>query len=165
MPLQVTLTPDEVYLAALTGIRRRVDSQRINLNDWAGRNDISPNRWDDEIEGASGEVAVAKAFGMYWDGSVNNFHNRPDLGPHEVRTTTLSDGSLIYRRHEPPDLKYILVVGRSPVYTIIGWLTGHEAMANDQWLRNPGGRRPAWFVPQHALHPVHAATPTVLEQL
>lgn len=104
-----------------------------------------------DIRGACGELAVAKMLNKYWAPSVNTFHNVPDIQPNiEVRTTERPDGSLIVRDNDPEDRYYVLVVGVPPTMDVRGFIRGSEAK-RDEFLRNPGGRRRSWFVPQSSL--------------
>lgn len=154
MSVIVSLTPWE-YKACVD-----VAATRMATSNAAGWNHASTyartylQRTEEEIVGACGEMTVAKVFDCYWSPSVNTFHATTDL-PHdtEVRSTTRLDGSLIVRDNDPDDRIYILVTGEPPSMTVVGWITGAEAK-QPQWLRNPHGHRPAWFVPQSALQPV-----------
>jgi hypothetical protein len=106
-----------------------------------------------DIRGTCGELAVAKMLNKYWAPSVNTFHVLPDIHPNiEVRTTEQIDGSLIVRENDPEDRWYVLVIGAPPVMDVRGFIRGSDAR-RDEWMRNPGGHRPAWFVPQAALTP------------
>ena len=108
-------------------------------------------RMQQEITGACGEMAVCKALGRFWTPSVNTFHNVPDIPPNiEVRTCQDNAGSLIVRDNDADDRWYVLVTGKPPTMTVVGFIRGSDAK-RDQWLRNPGGHRPSWFVPQSAL--------------
>jgi hypothetical protein len=109
-------------------------------------------RVEEEIVGACGEMAVCKALGRFWTPSVNTFHKTADVPPDiEVRATKRDDNCLIVRDNDPDDRYYFLVVGEPPDMTVVGYLKGSEAKKN-QWVRDPGNRRRAWFVPQEALH-------------
>ena len=104
-----------------------------------------------DIRGTCGELAVAKAINRYWAPSVNTFHKIPDIEPNiEVRTTNNPNGSLIVRDNDPDDRYYVLVIGDPPTFNICGYIKGSDAK-RDEFLRNPHGHRPSFFVPQAAL--------------
>lgn len=105
-----------------------------------------------DVNGVCGEMAVAKAINRFWQPSVNTFHGVPDILPNiEVRSTEKSSGCLIVRDNDPDDRYYFLVTGKPPVFLVHGYMLGAEAK-KDEWLRNPHGHRPAWFVPQPNLN-------------
>ena len=107
-----------------------------------------------DIQGVCGELAVAKAINRYWQPSVNTFHGVPDIAPDiEVRCTDKPDNCLVVRDNDPDDRWYFLVIGVPPKFDVKGYIRGSDAK-EDQWKRNPGGHRPAWFVPQSQLRPV-----------
>lgn len=108
----------------------------------------------EETVGACGEMALCKAKNWFFSPTVNTFHGTPDVGDRwEVRATERQDGSLIIRDNDDEFRWYVLVVGEPPVMRIAGYIRGFEAK-RDEWLRDPHGHRPAWFVPQSALKPV-----------
>jgi hypothetical protein len=79
----------------------------------------------------------------------------PDLDPDvEVRWTPREDGCLIVRRRDDERRRFVLVTGRIPSFTVVGWIAGHDGEA-----RRVVPRR-CWspaclFVPQEALEPIH----------
>ena len=142
----------EVELAAKVGIARHIASRKLGLQDNHCPRDGERihERWGMDINGACGELAVAKAIGIYWAPTVNTFKSVPDVDAYEVRTTPGKKNSLIVRSDDASDRIYILVIGSGQVFKVIGWILGEDAKKN-KWLRNPGGRDPACFVPQSAL--------------
>lgn len=111
-------------------------------------------RLHQEVIGRCGEVAFCQAMNIDCPTSVNTFHAIPDVGVEvEIRATARDTGRLIVRDNDPDDRWYILVTGKPPHLTIRGCIKGIDAK-KDQWLRNPHGHRPAWFVPQKALLPI-----------
>lgn len=140
-----------------------VATTRMSVSIGAKLTDIAPDgeirsykeRLIKDIVGVCGEVAVAKAAGLYWSPTVNTFHGKPDIEPNlEVRTTEnparADSDCLIVRDNDPDERVYIMVTGEPPVMTIRGWIRGSDAK-KDCYLRNPGGHRRAWFVPQEDL--------------
>lgn len=98
--------------------------------------------------------AFCSARGIYWDRSINTFHGRADAGrAWEIRATPRDNGALIVRDNDADDRWYVLVIADPPLFRIVGALQGGAAK-RPEWLRNPGGRRPSWFVPQDAVPPL-----------
>lgn len=147
--MNVTLASHEMATAAWVGVRRQVEARRKGLPDKHG---FDGDGWGSHIEGAGGEMAVAKALNRYWDGSVNTFR-APDLPGMQVRTRSRHDFELLVRPNDSRDEVFVLVTGQMPNYTVHGWIRGHEAM-RDEWSKQHGGRPPAYFVPHEALHPI-----------
>lgn len=109
------------------------------------------------IFGAAGELALAKYAGAYWPMTVDGYRTTPDISvlghPVEVRTAREPDGRLIVRDDDDPRQVFVLVIGDPPRFRVVGSITGKSAR-RPEWRRDPGGHRPAWFVPQTALVPV-----------
>lgn len=115
-------------------------------------------RLRDDVTGACGELAFCRAIGVEWDGSVDKFHYKPDVGTIcEVRATLLPDGCLVYREREPPDRWYYLVTGDPPKVTVQGSILGRDAIrvGRKKVYRRKGSRlgEPAWYVAQSDLRP------------
>lgn len=147
--VRVCLEPYEVDLAAHVGIRRQIEALKANRPDKHG---YQGDGWSIHIHGAGGEMAFAKAAGLYWDGSVNTF-KAPDLpGRIQVRTRSGVGGreDLIVRAGDNDDDIFVLVVGMLPEFKVAGWITGFRAKSKD-WVQTYGGRPSAYFVPRSAL--------------
>ena len=140
----ICLSPAECMLAAVAGANRRIES--FDRADSAG---LESGDWTMDIEGAAGEMAVAKLLKRYWGGDVNTFH-AGDVGRVQVRSTELEDGCLIVRPADPVADTFVLVVGRAPRFRVVGYISGQEAR-QERWWRAPNGRPGAWFVPQSEL--------------
>lgn len=144
MSVEVRILPHEEHMGASVGIDRRNESivgsyKSANLE----------NLYENDIQSACAEVAVAKLFGIYWDGGVNTFKEDDVLGL-QVRQTRLPDGSLIIRAADKDESLYVLATGIAPVFTARGAMYGADAK-RDEFLRAPCDREPAWFVPQERL--------------
>ena len=150
-PGQVRLSWAEFIGAAHVGMLRFAVSESKRLNHASTYQRTWLERLIEEVIGACGERAWASYSDSYWTGSVDTFHDTPDIGAWEVRSTARSDGCLIIRQNDPPERRYVLVTGEPPTMVIRGWLRGDEARRTE-FARNPGGHRDAWFVPQSALH-------------
>jgi hypothetical protein len=143
--LKVTLTPYELRMAATVGVNRRIDSIAKGVKDQIPLESIP--RWEIDVEGACAEVAVAKALGLFWDGSVGTFR-RPDLhGRIQVRLCrNRRYPSLVVRPKDNDSDIFVLVLGSAPNYEIVGMIEGGRAKRG-QWLKSVSGREPAYFVP------------------
>ena len=147
---RVTLTNSEFSMASHVGYLRNLSAVQANRRIQHG---IDPDDvWRAHIEGACGECALAKFLGWFWDGSVDTFRNRPDLGNIEIRTRSKHSYDLIVREDDDPDNVFVLVTGIAPNYRIRGWIRGKDAR-RDEWKQSYGGRPEAWFVPSEALKP------------
>lgn len=147
--MNVVLERHEIEMVAAVGVRRRCAS----LDRLADRHGYSgENAWEQDIQGAAAELAVAKATNRYWDGSFNTY-KRGDVGSVQVRSTKRPDGCLIVRPSDPADAVYFLVVGEIPEFTVVGWIMGENAKL-ERFEKAPGGRPPAFFVPQRYLTPI-----------
>lgn len=157
MSLEVTvrLSWFEILSAAHAGVSRNVSALRDNRQVENGRTD---SVWDRHILGAIGELAVAKALNRYWSPAVGRLDTETGdieaAGVH-VKATTLPNGSLIVRPHDPDDLPYVLVVLELPFVRIVGWMLGADAKSGRYWRdvdRARGIHRAAHFVPQDDLN-------------
>lgn len=144
--MQVTLNWYEAAMASDIGRMRQLSSVKSGLGDAHG---FDGGGWTEHIEGACGELALAKHLGVYWDGSVNTFH-RDDLPGIQVRTRSRHDYDLIVRDADSDDDIFVLITGRCPTYTIRGWILGRDAKKWDFRVAH-GNRPPAYFVPQGSL--------------
>jgi hypothetical protein len=153
MGLEITLEWYELQFAATIGATRRVESMRNSRTDKYGM-DGRRHGWQVDIEGVCGEMAVAKALGIYYNGSINTF-KLPDVGRLQVRMTPLQKGSLIVRPADPDEAIFVLVTAseRGYTYTVEGWMMGRHAK-QDQWRESPNGRPPAYFVPINELYDI-----------
>lgn len=152
----VALEASEVRHAALVGISRHLAAlSQGRRNPDLTRTDAA---WQCDIEGALGELAVAKALGVFWEPNVGgNDKNDGDVAGWHVRATARPAGSLIIHNRDPDDALFVLVTGEPPCLHIRGWLYGHEAKQTHYW-RNAASNgaplpRPAYFVPADDLMP------------
>ncbi len=141
--MNVKLFPHEIEMAALVGLRRRMES--LNFKDTSQGKHL----WEQDIQGAAAELAVAKHLNRYWDGSVNTY-KRGDVGFLQVRSTPLLDGSLIVREGDADNDVFVLVVGSIPTFRVVGSISARDAK-DTSFRRAPNGRPAAYFVPQSAL--------------
>ena len=102
-------------------------------------------------ESLGAEMIVARYFGLDYDINVSNGKRGADVGQGlEVRWTSYVGGNLIvYPNDRETDIA-VLVVGKSPVYHIAGWLP--VAFARRKRFKNP--RQDSWWVDQGNLNPI-----------
>jgi hypothetical protein len=150
---KVELTENELRIGAGHGTDRRIEAIRDGRKH---RNGSPPKSamWGNDIEGVCGEMGVCKFLGVYWSGAGSL--RAPDVvgkfGRLEVRTAQ-PGGCLIVQPSDDDDARFILVIGFAPTYWLVGWLWGRDAK-RQEWWRNPGTGRPAYFVPQAALNSI-----------
>jgi hypothetical protein len=96
-------------------------------------------------------MIVARYFGLDYDINLSNGKRGADVGQGlEVRWTSYVGGNLIvYPNDRDTDIA-VLVVGKSPVYHIAGWLP--VAFARRKRFKNP--RQDSWWVDQANLNPI-----------
>ena len=146
--MKVMLKGNEVFSAALVGVRRTIGGFKRDKS-----KEQDPNwSWSNDIEGAAAEVVVAKALNIYFDGFPGRFKD-PDVGEYQVRQTNLNHGKLIVRNDDASDEIFILVTGKCPEFTIRGYMLGGDAKKDEYW-QNPNQKTGAWFVPQDKLLPI-----------
>ena len=139
----------EVHLASQIGMMRQEISLQKGLKDSHGFD--GENGWSIHIEGAGGEMAVAKYANTYWMGSVNTFKKINDVGKVEVRTRSRDYYDLLIRNDDKNEDVFVLVVGKIPDFKIVGWLKGKDAK-KPEWLKTYANREAAYFVPQSELN-------------
>ncbi|MFZ9715901.1 MAG: hypothetical protein ACO3CH_00400 [Ilumatobacteraceae bacterium] len=146
----VTLLPYEYSTASSVGARRVATAIYRNS---ANQHGFSKGHgWEEHIEGACAEMAVAKYLDIYWDGS-NGTYKLPDLsGLMQVRWTPYETGKLIVRPADDDYCRYVLVTGRCPDYTIRGYMQGVVAK-DPKYLDTLGDKsRPqVYAIPQSQL--------------
>lgn len=149
MTIRVSLTPAEMMQAALVGVMRQVSNLRDGRKDAHG---FDGDGWSVHVEGAAGELAVAKALDKFWSGNQGNL-KADDVGTLQVRTRSRPGYELVVHDRDPDERPFVLARGRAPHFEIVGWLMGREAKRPEFW-KDPAGGRPAYFVPDAALRPI-----------
>lgn len=147
--MMLNLNNDEMLTGALQGIIRQLEAMRRGAHDYHGAKS-QKDGWQIAIEGALGEMAVAKMLDVFWTAGG---HGQPDVGDVDVRTTWREDGHLILHPHDHDDRRFYLVTGSQGEYHVRGWIYGRDGK-NPSFWRDPAGGRPAYFVPQIALNRV-----------
>ena len=138
-------------MALLHGATRRLSAL------YRGRNDVEglcpeADRWDLDIESAMAEMAVAKAFNLYWRG-VSGVA-AIDVGEYQVRSTYHQDGCLRLTDHDRDEEKFVLVVTDCPNFRIVGWIKAGDGKKPKYFLKKRPDRPPVYWVPQKDLLPL-----------
>jgi hypothetical protein len=151
--MQVTLTHAECELAVQVGARRRLHALRNATHEVYGKAHRG-DYWTVDIEAAAGELAVAKALGVFFSVKDSAAEDRADgdVAGAQVRHTQLAHGSLICHDRDHDDHRFFLVTGRMPTFVVRGWILGRDAKSSEYWREDVP--RPAFFVPQVALTPL-----------
>lgn len=106
--------------------------------------------WGVHIEACASEMAVAKAYNLYWEPVARRPENLAgDVGNLQVRSTWRENGRLILHDRDPDDAVFVLVTGKIPSFDVRGWILGRDGKAKEHW--DEGDGRPAYFVPQNVL--------------
>lgn len=162
MSIEVKLEVYELAMAEFVAMKRQSESKRLGLNDRVkGQDPTAVN-----LKGAQGEVAVAKAFNIFWPGHYNYFKG-PDLGRNiQVRTASPRPDSpyqpeLPIRPKDKADDVFVFVVACPPQFRVAGWIYGHEGETLGR-KANPFGGTPALFVPIDKLRPMDTLPPESL---
>lgn len=152
---RITLDWYDCGRAAQIGCMRNIDSlQRKSKN----KNNLDEtDNWTLHVEGAAGELAVARYFGVPWPGLVG-CPQAPDVRINgrwcQVKTNKSRRWTdLIVKQDDPDGFNYIGVLSFLPEFVITGWLPAAEIKQTRFW-RDPTGGRPAYFVPRDLLRPI-----------
>lgn len=102
-------------------------------------------------ESLAAELVVARYFGLDFDIQARKGKREADVGKAiEVRWTSYIGGNLIVYPNDRDDDIAVLVVGKSPVYYIAGWLP--VSFCKRKRFKNP--RQDSWWVDQGNLNPI-----------
>jgi hypothetical protein len=152
----VRLTAAELMIAANIAVMRQITGLTVATQKYGAEKN---NRaWENHITGAQGEMAVAKHFNLYWNGTVGEFDKVDVGGVIEVRAQQRKGKpewqKLILHPADDDDLPYVLVSCEAPDFELIGWLHGRDGKLQKHWSDPTGTNRPAYFVPRADLHPI-----------
>ena len=159
----VKLTQRELMLGSIVGLQRQVECQASSKN---GNRSISEYQkrygnpgvkglWNNAIEGALGELALAKHLNVYHTGIGG--YNYVDVGEfYEVRTRPEVYQQLFVKKKDNPDKYYVLVQGAYGEYKIRGWICGKEVFSTPSWYHSNGGNTSEQFwVPLEKMHHIN----------
>jgi hypothetical protein len=143
----ITLTHDEIHLAAIAGVMRRIDSMKAGLTN---RKQSDSSDWDIDIDGACAELAVAKALNIFWFGHMRSFKG-PDVGRLHVRSTRHAHGHLIIKDNDEEEGVYMLVINECPEFRLVGGISAKRAKREFNPVPNKVGPGHSFWVPQDKL--------------
>ena len=150
-PIEVEVCWYELAQAGTCGLLRNIEAYRDNRPNSHGLDDNKD--WEIHINGAIGEMIVAKAFNLYWDGSINTFKTQPDVAGLQVRTRSKDEYELLVRPDDDNDKIFVHVTGKRFKYKVKGWKMGRDCKRKE-WFKTFDRRPPAYFVPDYELHDI-----------
>lgn len=107
--------------------------------------------------GAWGEEALGKAGGIYVPHHYDVYDKVADVPPFCVRTRRIgSDQSMIVRPNDKRSACMFLVIADPPQFEVVGWRWVIDVQETKTYRADPGGRRPAYFVPREDVVEVHS---------
>src|ERR1700743_635586 len=123
----IELTKEEFAYAVKIGKLRQEEALKKNLPDRYGFDGTAG--LSIPIEGACGELAVAKALNITWDATVNTFKSLADLVSNiEVRTRSKDNYDLLIRSDDKDQSLFVLVIRKSPkTFDVVGWIKASDA--------------------------------------
>lgn len=148
----VRLTNSELFVAHTVAGMRIAFSFKAHLRDKFDNGDEGRGSDYHHVRGARGEIAVAKAFNLYWPPAFGEF-DRVDVGDClQVRTVDTAFKPLTIRARDKDKCPFVLVdASACPIMRLVGWIMPADAR-RDEWKADPNGSKsPAHFVPRDAL--------------
>ena len=158
-PISFVFTPEERQAAMEEGMRRQAVNEAKRLRGRNGGASFGSKALEINLLGAAGEMAVASYLGMKHElyKEVEAKRGSDDLPGIDIKTRSKHSYDLIVQKQENPDKKFVLVTIENQQTLLHGWCYGRQAMDARYWA-DPARGRPAYFVPQSALHPMEALT-------
>lgn len=157
--MKVKLNLPEMLSASNAGTIRQYASDQRGSEYSEGFTGEKMTPLTSHIEGAMGEVCVAKALNIHFPGSINTY-GKADLGDDiGVRTTNKESYGLLIYQKDNPDHFYYLVKGVSPNYRVCGWIRGGDAKVDKYLSPHVNERITVWRVPESDLNPMTMEPP------
>lgn len=150
--ITIDLSWSEVHQAAQTGTNRCLNALRKGLKDAHGYEGFG---FDISIQGALGEIALAKYLNVYWDqyNSKRETWYEGDVGSFEVRTIRKRHHNLTLHQRDRDNRAYILACAEPPTVLLLGWIMGKDGKLEKYWTEPQKGR-PCFLFPRNKLKPM-----------
>jgi len=140
MIIRMRPTQSELCFAQNVGMLRNTVAIRAGT---PPRHGCEQNRWDVNINGAIGEMMLAKYLGIYWAGAIGD-KLAADVGKYyQVRATDHPYGKLIAHPSDVDWQPFVLARILLPEVHLVGWLWGGDAKQDEFWKTDV--REPAFF--------------------
>jgi hypothetical protein len=147
--IEINLTAPELMLAAQAGVMRQVENLKKNqAQNTLGYDEKNP--WQIHIEGACGEMVIAKMLNQYWKGKGK--WGDSDVGEDDVRTSPKHYYRLRLHHKDSSDRIFWHVTGMNGIYQVHGWIHAIDGKKEKYWSDIAKKNRPAFFVPIEDLH-------------
>ena len=144
----VTLIPADLLIAGNIGAMRYAQDAKV-AKDKYGANSLL-NGWQLCNGGVVAEYAVAKHYGLFYNGNIGDFI-AADAGILQVRSTIYKNGCLLLHESDKDEEVFLLVIQQTLLqFNIVGWCYGHEGKIKENWKEKVKGR-PCYFVEQKDL--------------
>lgn len=150
-PIFIRLTEAEIMTAAIEGVKRQNHVIQGHLQ--GDKNEPKNNCWHRHIEGCLSESALAKHFGVYWQGKGNP-GDEDFAGGIEARSADSDYKRLILQPKDKDDSKFYFLTGQYGTYKLRGWIMGIDGKQPEYWDQPKGAWQPAYFVPTDKLSPI-----------
>lgn len=148
--MKVKLTWAEMLHGAQIGVMRHLKNRILDRRrDGYGLDSLG---WNENVHGALGELALAKALNVYWQSTTGGHNKRPDVGGYEVKTICERNHRLIVRDNDADEKMVALVYGRDDEFEIMGWIRCGDAKRVAS-IESHQGREPQYYVDQRHLKP------------
>ena len=149
MKNNIVLTASQIYMVALAGVMRHIQFLCRNAKPQYGQAESS--RWDQQIEGALSEYALAKFLNKHWEGV--GVAGGDDLKEEEVRVTKYKNGWLPLHPTDKDHKRYWLLTGENGDYMVRGYIYAKDGKQEKYWVKKEekGRDRSCYEVPQLAL--------------
>ena len=149
MKNNIVLTASQIYMVALSGVMRHTQFLCRNAKPQYGQAESS--RWDQQIEGALSEYALAKFLNKHWEGV--GVAGGDDLKEEEVRVTKYKNGWLPLHPTDKDHKRYWLLTGENGNYMVRGYIYAKDGKQEKYWVKKEekGRDRSCYEVPQLAL--------------
>lgn len=145
--LVIVLDPHELDDADVCGRLRLTRAKRRKAKDQLGEDSLPSH-----VTGAAGERAFAKWINDPWECTTGRYGGASDVRGVQVRTSTSTTKRLVIHETDPARMPVVSIVEHAPRYWIRGYIMA--GARRPEWIRDPGNRRPAYFVPTRELLPM-----------